>query len=361
MYREIRARNTKLTSGADSRLRRLAIVAPLGLLLISAMSGCRDESKISFTDLAKFVEDDNGNVTTIVLRYKHLEHDSLEGMAEKHGNVVRLTIQDCKGVTDAMLTEVAKLKNLEELELLDVAITDRGLSHLAGHPKLRRLQLADTKVTGTGLSHLAKTLVSLELRGDAVTTEGARTIGELTNLEKLFLHCSKITVADLDNFEDLGKLREWESFFTPNGKGAGAAVAQIPNLESLYLSGKGMVDSDVAEISKMNFLLVLKLSQGEITDAGLAHVGELVGLERLYLGGCVGISDDGLAHLSPLTSLTYLDLMDSGVTGSGLLHLLPLASLELVELTAQQFTHTHSIIQELNKVLPDCEVSIVQG
>lgn len=329
-----------------------------GIVLVGFVSGCGGKSK-PFAELAK-MQKEGDKVVGIVFRYEKLEHDSLDEITN-YPDVRTVTIQECEGVTDDMLKQIAKLKKLEAVELLNVSVSDKGLAHFADHPKFSKLLLGNTQVTGTGLSHLAKSLVSLELRGGDVTPDGAKSIAKLVELETLMLHCPSIKMTDLPDLKGMKALRNLESYRTPNGEGVGAVVATIPKLESLWLGGTGLVDKDLGEISKLSTLRVLNLSAAELTDAGLVFVNDLSELDELYLGSCMNLTDEGLAHLSGLTKLTYLDLMDSNLNGSGLMHLAPLTSLELIEFTAEQFTHAKSIIKEFNKIVPNCEVALVQG
>lgn len=325
-------------------------------LLVPLAGGCGKSQSLS--ELAN-LQKEGDEVVGIVLRYKELEQDSLEGIS-KYQDVRQVSILECKGVSDDMMKEIAKLKNLEELELLGVSVSDKGLAHLADHPKLKTVMLSNTKVDGSGLAHL-NSVVNLELRGAAVTVAGAQTIVKLANLETLSIHCSKIKMTDFADLKGMTGLRELDCERTPSGKGVGAVVATIPNLESLKVGGIGLDDSELAEIGKISSLKVLDLSQAELTDDGLLHISELVDLERLYLGGCTSVSDEGLKQLGGLTKLTYLDLMGTSVNGSGLMHLAPLVSLELIEFDAEQFTHSKAIIKEFNAVVPNCEVSLVQA
>ena len=80
----------------------------------------------------------------------------------------------CTPVTDADLKELAHLKNLTTLILIDAKISDDGLKELASLSNLSRLDLAGTKVTDAGLRDLAplKNLVTLRLVGTNVTEVG---------------------------------------------------------------------------------------------------------------------------------------------------------------------------------------------
>ena len=62
------------------------------------------------------------------------------------------------------------------------------------------------------------------------------------------------------------------------------------------------------------------LSGPKVTDAGLVHLTGLTALERLDLVD-TQITDAGLVHLSGLTALEELDLSRTRITGSGLVHL----------------------------------------
>ena len=78
------------------------------------------------------------------------------------------------GMTDRELKDLAGLKSLQSLNLLDTAVTDAGLKELAGLKKLQALSLLDTAVTDAGLKELAelKSLQSLNLGDTQVTDAG---------------------------------------------------------------------------------------------------------------------------------------------------------------------------------------------
>lgn len=80
---------------------------------------------------------------------------------------------------------------------------------------------------------------------------------------------------------------------------------------------------------------VVNLSETAITDADLAHLAKLNGLERLNLGE-TEITDAGLAPLERLTGLKALDLSRTQITGTGLEHLANLTKLEYLYLAGTQ-------------------------
>ena len=83
-------------------------------------------------------------------------------------------------VSDAALTQVAKLKNLQKLHLEETKVTDAGLKQLKGLANLEYLNLYGTAITDAGLAELAgiKNLKTVYLWQTKVTEQG------ITNLKK---------------------------------------------------------------------------------------------------------------------------------------------------------------------------------
>ena len=66
-------------------------------------------------------------------------------------------------ITDAGLKEVAKLQNLEELNLFRTKITDAGLKEVAKLQQLTRLNLQGTKIFNAAVAELKKALPNCEI------------------------------------------------------------------------------------------------------------------------------------------------------------------------------------------------------
>ncbi len=77
----------------------------------------------------------------------------------------------------------------------------------------------------------------------------------------------------------------------------------------------------------------MALAADQTTDATLALVAKIAGLERLDLHGCP-ITDEGLPHLAGLTSLKTLILSDCEFTDAGLSSLAGLTNLEELRLAS---------------------------
>jgi hypothetical protein len=109
------------------------------------------------------------------------------------------------------------------------------------------------------------------------------------------------------------------------------SLARLRELRILDFSGGNAVeaaritDTGLVRLSKLDLPQLETLTLGycaNITDAGLAHVGQMHTVSWLSLMGCPQITDAGLSHLLTMKSLTALDLRGClGITDSGLQHL----------------------------------------
>lgn len=79
-------------------------------------------------------------------------------------NLQKLHLEETK-VTDAGLKQLKALTNLEYLNLYGTAVTDAGLADLAGLKNLRTVYLWQTKVTERGIATLKKAMPNLEIIG----------------------------------------------------------------------------------------------------------------------------------------------------------------------------------------------------
>lgn len=131
----------------------------------------------------------------------------LQGEAEQWEVQFQLGGRD---LNDAGLADVAKLKNMVELNLRDTTITSAGLVHLKGLTRLTRLHLERTNIDDGGVAHLSG----------------------LAELEYLNLYGTKITDKSLGHLSNLKKLRQlyvWQTGVTKEGIKAFKKAA--PNVE----------------------------------------------------------------------------------------------------------------------------------
>lgn len=205
--------------------------------------------------------------------------------------------------TDEGLLHLANLEHLEKLVINSsgsaAAATDRGLSYISVLPRLRSLDIEWRGMTNVGLSYLAKmtTLEHLSFGSESagVTVGGVNALNNLTNLKQLMPRSIARDEANLD----LSALTELEVLF---------AVIKDPGLTRRQTAIR---NDDLSWIGNLRNLTYLSVGNSPfLTDEGLAPVAELTNLERLFIGG-ERIGDGGLAHLQELNSLYQL-----GVSGN---------------------------------------------
>ena len=116
-----------------------------------------------------------------------------------------------------------------------------------------------------------------------------------------------------------------------------AHVGRLGNLRKLYIwNGRNVTDEGVAHLAGCRQLEYLHLSESKLGDEGLRVLSGLPRLKGLSLQGnrC---TDAGLAHVGRMRQLTslWIGCMDetrSNITGSGLTHLGKLTQLEELDL-----------------------------
>ena len=98
--------------------------------------------------------------------------------------------------------------------------------------------------------------------------------------------------------------------------GAGRAIGQLTNLESLSLRHSDVSDSILENLVALRGLAYLDLGDTNISGHGGRYLGGFVGLRTLRLSG-TRVTDDVVAHLTQLPNLTFLDLSNTQI-GDGI-------------------------------------------
>lgn len=124
------------------------------------------------------------------------------------------------------------------------------------------------------------------------------------------------------------------------------ALADLPQVMRVVLTGGGVTDSVAAKLSGLTQLHSLGISRASITDAGWEFLEHLPHLKQLELVG-LDVNDSTLCHIKDLSSLTYLDLLDNQVTDSGLQYLQSLSQLEWLRLQEENPPLTDAGLQHL--------------
>jgi hypothetical protein len=210
-------------------------------------------------------------------------------------------------------------------------------------------------LTGAGLEALADSpdLISLTLYAHDLTPEGARAIGQLTNLRQLrFINSwsrdsSTNRLGDLSFLAELPDLQMLAIVGGELGLGYGERLAALgklhtltiqdvtldakefaafattpkPNLAFLELRNTGIGDAEIGALFQQPHtrLRYLELNQTAIGDASLAAIGRAAppNLQGLDVGK-TAVTDAGIAHLKSLPNLYSVDTYNTAVTNKAL-------------------------------------------
>ncbi len=292
-----------------------------------------DQGRVVGVDLASaWISDDDleliarlENVERIDLSYTWISDRGMERL-EPLRNVRELSLYYCDYITDGGVIPLKGWSKLESLNLEGADVTSRSFEHIANLESLRVLHVGHSRVEDEGFENLAP-LVELEeigfggnkmsgralpllkmlpslrrvtigglqrtdsgLWGVDLTDFNLDRIAELTELEELDLHDSKIRDRGLERLSGLTKLRKLDLSGTLVGATGAPQLAKLRNLESLRLWRCKQV--------------------GDETAATLARLPRL---ETLDLAGSA-LTDDGLETLAAIATLRYLYVADTGVT-----------------------------------------------
>lgn len=199
----------------------------------------------------------------------------LEGLT----NLVVVDIGYTK-VTDAGLAAFVGMRQLKELHAGGTAIRGPGLKHLAGCRELTELGFYDVPdFTGVGLGSLAECskLQRLALHSTGITDAGLADIGRLKQLRALDLPTYGHAVAQAGDFWLDGQPKR----ITDAGM---KHLGELTNLEWLYLSGAGITDAGLAHVRGLKKLERLHFGAlPNVKGPGLEHLAELPKLTTIIL------------------------------------------------------------------------------
>lgn len=220
------------------------------------------------------------------------EWDELVAVMQEH----HIPTLDAQGLmTDAVLAQVADLDHVTGLSLAGSRqLTDDGLRHLARMPQLQRLDLTGVKLTDRGLEVL----------------------GQLPDLRRFEMTWQRgITDAGVAHLRACDHIEHVNLMGTPTGDKAIAALQGKAALHD-FSSGTLVTDAGLRLLQGFPRLKTARseegraarlLIDGPFTDGGLASLAGLEGVGELDLFWHVtGVTSNGFAHLVHLPNLEAL-------------------------------------------------------
>ena len=173
-------------------------------------------------------------------------------------------------------------------------VSGEGVQALVDFPSLKQVDLAGTSASTTDLQDLESALPDLDIRANAVAVAG------------------------------LGELAEF---------GARCELDDRHQVISISLSGPEITDEHLKKLdtNRLPALTTLDLRDASITDDGLAHLIPLTTIQRLNLAG-TAVTDDGLEMITSLEGLRTLIVAGPEITDAGMQSIGTLKQLEELNL-----------------------------
>jgi Leucine-rich repeat (LRR) protein len=131
-------------------------------------------------------------------------------------------------------------------------------------------------------------------------------------------------------------------------------LSWFDRVRNVWLNETQVSDEGLKHLSGLTSLQKLWLQNTQISDEGLKHLNSMSNLIWLYLDN-TQVSDEGLKSLTSLANLSWLALNDTQISNEGLKHLSDLTNLEILELQNTQVTDEG--VKELQKALPGCRIA----
>ena len=257
-------------------------------VLLALLSGCKD-SEFSQRHVVVPIVQYHGpksNPHTASVRWQKIDSALMQSICA-HTSLRELSLFTATRDGSPIFPHVAKLQNLETLNVVEVSLSDDELRTLSEAKELTSLELSSTGISGCGLQYLVKLpLKRLVIRDKQLSLQGLQAIACMTELEELELCIPGIHLADMPTLASKGKLTSLtitDGHFSYREFGGLKFLMGATNLIDLHLSG------------------------ANLNDRSLATIGTLQNLKNLSIKDCV-ISEEGIEHLSKLEQLQTLDV-----------------------------------------------------
>lgn len=304
--------------------------------------------------------DASGQVEAMQFVGRNVLNKDLRQVVE-HAGVKDIEIQECSQVTDSGLAAFENATGIEKISFVRVPITDAAMASLTKIHSLTDLKLAHTEVKGSGIGQLAAIhLARLTLFSRVVDAEALSSLASLSSLKELELNCQDITLADMPYLSTLSGLESLSAIQTPVGESGLESIRGLTQLHTLKLSSMDVTDASIDAINTLSSLREAEFSMSGITDEGLKRL-DLPSIKWLSLSGSRGVTDAGLANLAGLPNLEVFMATGTSISGEDFTGLGVLPKLREIYILGNQFKGNDETIEQLRKILPNCDVVIMNG
>ena len=151
---------------------------------------------------------------------------------------------------------------------------------------------------------------------NGVPDDAIREVGLLTNVRELLLEDVHISE---DGWNQIKRLKRLTRLCITGKQFTDAELAHLKEmfgLEDLYLNDTSITDTGLAGLNGLTALQILELRNTEVSDVGLDQLNGFRRLKQLALSH-TRVTDAGLARIKGLTTLIYVALDHTQTTPTG--------------------------------------------
>lgn len=254
---------------------------------------------------------------------------------------VRIYLNDAnsQGNHAELLSYIGRLPNVSEMYIHSSEIRDQDLSVLAQFRGLTTLNVTSPQLRGSCLRYLRKhnqlSRLCLKSEGldDSVTHWAAAIPASIWHLELTGPGVADETVQQLSHLKKLRGLR------LIRGRVTGSTLGQLQatTLSELDLAGNPVNDAAMNSIAGFSAVWYLGLNNTQVTDAGVRKLGRLPSLQYLHLAN-TSVTGLGFDQPGGFQNLQNLTLGGAGINDAGLAQLLKSPLLVNVDLSRTGIT-----------------------
>lgn len=178
-------------------------------------------------------------------------------------------------------------------------------------------------------------------------------VSALTALKFLYLTDTEVTDRGFQNIRNLKKLEDLRASSTMITSDSLKVVRDLPNLKILEIGHNQLNDSALAPLADTK-LIYLMLDSCNLSDQGLQHLSRMTSLEFLQIGGNRRITDTGISSLKGLKNLSHLAVADTGITKRSFDTFKQLPKLSMLTIRFRNFRAGD--LASLRRMLPRCKI-----
>ena len=213
-----------------------------------------------------------------------------------------LDLQDCGGLSEEGIGQLAPLTQLKTLFLDLTPFSDAHLPVLDGMKKLVNLQVKNTGVTAAGLagrkSLAGLKVLAMSLGGGETVSQAATWAKACPVLDNLIIAGKKdapLTAEDIAALGAFPKLLKLMLYFPGVTEATVAGVSELPNLQNLIFGYLKFTDACLPPLVAHKGLRDVEFGEALITDEGLLSLTKMKGLKELNVKACPKLTAAGIA------------------------------------------------------------------